>query len=185
MTKNGTSSSSSSTAPVVPASWPYTATYSFYRPHKRVQYTGDVINPVTGEITHPPSRTKQSFVAQCDINNIIKQFRQTGQIAHMSARALQGTYEDLPDPMDFQDALNIVLDSEAAFATLPSQVRARFGNDPNEFLSFMANPANQDEIIKMGLATDKRPPPPPPTPPSPSSTPSGGQKTGPAGDVTN
>lgn len=156
------------------------AKYSFYVPHARVSYTGDVVDPITGEVTHPPSMTKQSFVAECDINNIIKHFRQTGQIQHMSAKAALGTYEDLPDPVDFQTAINIVLEAEQSFATLPSHVRARFGNDPESFLAFMADPANQDEILKLGLATDKRPPPPPPPtiPPSPPPNPSGGEKNG-------
>jgi len=56
---------------------------------------------------------------------------------------------------------------KTAFATLPSHVRRRFENDPQEFLAFMADPANQDEVIKMGLATDNRPPPPEPVIPPP------------------
>lgn len=156
------------------------STRSFYVPHDReaTWYTGDVEDPITGEVTHPPSMTKQSFVAECDINNIIKQYRLTGQVRHISAKAAQGTYEDLPDPMEFQDALNVVIQSEEAFATLPSHVRDRFGNDPEQFLQFMANPSNQDEIIKLGLGKDNRPPkeapPPSPTP----QTPPTGEKTG-------
>lgn len=139
---------------------------SFYFPHKRVQYTGELINHKTGEVFTPPSRTKQSFVAECDINNIIKSFKVTGQIKHMNERAAQGAYTDLPDPIDFQEALHQVRDAQVAFATLPSHVRARFENDPGQFLDFMSNPSNQDEIIRLGLATDKRPPPTINTPPS-------------------
>lgn len=152
---------------------------SFYRPHDRAAtaYTGELLNPVTGELTKPPSRTKQSFVAECDINNILKSYSKTGQLRHVSAKAAAGAYLDLPDDLDFQTALDTVLKGETAFATLPSQVRTRFNNDPQEFLMFMADPANQEEAIKMGLATDKRPPPPPPsstppeTPPAAPTTP--------------
>lgn len=138
---------------------------SFYRPHKRVVYTGELVNHRTGEVFTPPSRTKQSFVQECDINNIIKSFKVTGQIRHMNERAAQGVYADLPDPIEFQDALHAVKEAQASFATLPAAVRSRFQNDPQSFLSFMADPANQDEIIKMGLATDTRPPPTPEPPP--------------------
>lgn len=133
---------------------------SFYYPHRRsaTWFTGEIVDPKTGELYTPPSRTKQSFVAECDINNILKQYKLTGQIRHMSARAAQGAYQDLPDPVDFQDAMNLVLAAESSFATLPAHVRARFGHDPAEFLGFIANPANQDEVIKMGLAKDTRPP---------------------------
>lgn len=131
---------------------------SFYRPHKRVQFMNELTNPITGEITRPESRTKQSFVPECDINNIIKSFKLTGQIKHINERAAQGTYADLPDSVDFQEALHLVKDARASFATLPSQVRDRFQNDPSLFLAFMGDPRNQDEIIKLGLAKDTRPP---------------------------
>lgn len=131
---------------------------SAYHPHKRVRYTGELVNHKTGEVYIPPSRTKQEFVAECDINNIIKSFKLTGQIRHINEKASLGTYADLPDPIDFQDALHAVKAAQASFATLPSHLRSRFANDPQQFLDFMSNPSNQDEIIKLGLATDRRPP---------------------------
>jgi phage internal scaffolding protein len=138
---------------------------SFYHPHQRVTFNNDLVDLNTGEVTYPPSMTKQSFLAECDINNIIKAFKVTGQIKHINERAQQGAYADLPDPQDFQEALHQVRDAQASFATLPAHVRSRFANDPAEFLAFMANPANQDEIIRLGLATDNRPPPTPDNPP--------------------
>jgi len=136
---------------------------SFHRPHKRVQYTGQLVNHITGELFTPPRRVKQAHVPECDINNILKQYSATGQIRHMSAKAAMGAYVDLPDGLDFQEAVNIVLEGEKAFSTLPSKVRDRFGNDPTAFLAFMADGSNQDEAIKLGLAT-KRVPPPAPSP---------------------
>lgn len=135
--------------------------FGFYRPHKRVQYTGTLVNHKTGEVYTPPARTKQQFVEQCDINTIVKQFTKTGQFSHISANLAKGTYADLPDPIEFQDSMNLVIQAENAFASLPSKVRSRFGNDPAEFLAFMSDPDNQDEAIKLGLATDNRPPPEP------------------------
>lgn len=130
----------------------------FYRPHKRVPYTGTLVNNATGEVYTPPARTKQQFVAECDINNILKQYKATGQLRHVSAKASAGAYADLPDSVDFQESMNTVLRAETAFATLPARLRNRFKNDPNEFLEFVADPANQKELIELGLATDKRPP---------------------------
>lgn len=148
-----------------PSSTEVARAFSFYRPHDRraTAYTGELLNPTTGELFKPPARTKQSFKAECDINTILKQYRVTGQIQHISAQAAKGAYRDLPDDVDFQSALNTVIRAEEAFASLPSKTRDRFNNDPELFLAFMADPSNQDEIIKMGLATDNRPPSPPPT----------------------
>lgn len=142
--------------------------YSFYRPHNRADtwYTGEILDEKTGVIYKPPSRTKQSFAAECDINNILKQFGKTGQLTHISSRAAQGVYRDLPDDVDFQTSLSIVQQGEAAFATLPSRVRNRFHNSPEEFLAFLADPANREEAIKLGLVIPD--PLPSPVPPAPS-----------------
>lgn len=133
----------------------------FYRPHKRVQFTNLSLDPKTGELTEMPSMTKQSFAEECDINNILKQYKQSGMLRHINARAAQGMYADLPDDNDFQNALHVVMQAENSFASLPSKVRARFHNDPAEFLGFLADPANQDEAIALGIAIDNRPPPAP------------------------
>lgn len=135
----------------------------FYRSHDRMAtaYTGEIFDPKTGEFVKPPSRTKQSFVAECDINNILKQYKASGQLRHISAKAAQGAYQDLPDEVDFQASLNVVMQGQTAFASLTSKLRNRFHNDPAEFLEFMADPANQEEAIRLGLATDNRPPAPP------------------------
>lgn len=153
------------------------AVHGFYRPHKRVSEDGAIIDPRTGELTYPPTMTKQAHRDECDINNILKQYRLTGIVRHISAKAAQGAYQDLPDPMEFQDALHMVMRAEESFETLPSSVRARFGNDPTAFLEFTSNPANAAELVELGLATrspDQEPPPPgpgaapaPSTPPAP------------------
>lgn len=140
--------------------------YSFYRPHERVYMDTEILDPVTGELVEPPSMTKQEFQAECDINNILKQYKRTGMVSHINAQAAQGRYVDLADPVDFQDAMHLVIQSENSFASLPSKVRERFNNDPAKFLEFMADPDNQDEMVKLGLATKPTPPPDPaPTPP--------------------
>lgn len=151
----------------------------FYRPHRRSDtwYTGLTADPHTGELKPAVRRVKQEFRDECDINNILKQYKLTGQIRHISAKAALGAYQDLPDPIEFQDAMNLIISSEESFSTLPAHVRDRFGNDPIQFLEFMSNPANQDEAIKLGLAKDTRepakaPPSNPPVPPAPPKEPS-------------
>lgn len=134
-----------------------TAAYSFYRPHERsaTWFTNEIQDPVTGEIRQDPSMTKQSFVDQCDLNKIMKQFNPREQARIMAMQAQGGSYDDLPDEVDYQEAQNIRIRAETAFATLPSSVRKRFDNDPGEFLAFMADPANQDEAITLGLASKR------------------------------
>lgn len=132
------------------------ATWGFYTPHQPVTEDGRMVNPHTGEVTYPPSMTKQDFVSQCDINNIIKEFSVTGQISHISAKAAQGAFIDLPADLDYQNSLNTIIRAEEAFMALPAKVRDRFGGDPAAFLAFTADPENADELVKLGI---RNPPP--------------------------
>lgn len=146
--------------------------HSFYHPHDPKK-TAFGVN-ADGEILEQVSMTKQEFLPDCDIHNILAEFKVTGQIKHLAHNAAAGVYTDLTNLPDYQTALNTVVAGEAAFASLPSRLRARFENDPAQFLEFMNDPANQDEIIKLGLAVDTRPPAPP-EPPNPPPGPTGGE----------
>lgn len=143
----------------------YRPCVGFYQPHTRhTDYRGEQVNPVTGEVTRPGTMTKQEFIAQCDINNIIKEFTLTGQVSHISAKAAQGAFLDLPEPMDLQQSLAIVERAQGAFDQLPAKVRERFGNDPVQFMEFMNNPANREEAGQLGLLKTPPVPPAPETP---------------------
>lgn len=141
---------------------------------------GEIINKKTGEVTPMPSRTKQEFRDECDINNLLKQYRPHDIAMRLAMGVRGGQYMDLPEPQDFQESSNIVIQARDAFMTLPSKVRERFGNNPEQFLKFMADPDNVDEAVRLGLAIKKpeeakadangagdKPPPSPPAPPAP------------------
>lgn len=139
----------------------------FYRKHPRVQFINPQIfdakgKPVVDKDGNPvrmPSMTKQEFVAESDINNIVKLYKKTGQINHMRLNAAKGVYADLPEIGDFHESMLLVQKANDAFASLPAHVRDRFRNNAGAFLEFMQDPGNQEEMIAMGLAKDTRPPP--------------------------
>lgn len=106
------------------------------------------------------SMTKQSFKDECDINKIMAKFQKTGVIKHYAAHA--PTYGDA-SPVDYLDALQVIATANEMFAELPSSVRKRFSNNPEEFLEFVQNPENLDECRKMGLAPPGEPSPEPKT----------------------
>lgn len=119
-------------------------------------------------------RTKQSFKDECDINNIMKKFQRTGQLPDMIRK--EPRYGDFADPVDFQDSMNLVIFAQEQFDALPAHVRERFANQPVRFLEFATNPANAEELVKMGLATKREPKPSP----EPISAKPPGKKTPPA-----
>jgi len=110
---------------------------SGYSPKTRVQLT-----------TREPSRTKQAFKAECDINTIIARFLRTGQID--MAQRLEPRYGDCTG-IEFQSAMLKVKEAQSLFSELPSAIRSRFRNEPAEFLTFIQDPNNRDEAIKLGL----------------------------------
>lgn len=123
---------------------------SLYVPHNRVGLD-------TGSDTY----VQQSFKDECDINNILAQYKQTGMISHISANASQGQYLDLPSDVDLQTSFEIVRQAETAFASLPAKVRDAFSNDPANFLAAFHNPNMAEELRSLGLLNPAAPSPAP------------------------
>lgn len=91
---------------------------------------GNVRVPKTFE---NPSRTKQEFKDQCDVNNIVANFTKTGRLDGYDAA--QAKFLDLAAlPVSYHDALNLVISAREAFAELPAEARSAYGNDVNQFL---------------------------------------------------
>lgn len=95
------------------------------------------------------SKTDQSFVEECDINTIVREFGVTGQLPDQEYRPpLEG---DFTEVVDYQTALNLVIQADAAFLSLPSATRERFNNDPAKYVAFASDPANEEEMRKFGM----------------------------------
>ena len=103
----------------------------------------------------PECETQQNMAAECDINNIMRQYQETGLLAHVNQ--YEGNYGDFTDVVDYRTACDVVIRANEMFETLPSSVRARFENDPSNFLAFVDDPANAEELVKMGLARVRDP----------------------------
>lgn len=123
----------------------------------RTPYDGSVLKSVV-DCSVEPSMTKQSFKAECDINNIMAKYYKTGLIDHVVNAQVK--YADVSKVVDYQTALNTVMEAEDSFMSLPSQIRAKFENDPTKFFDFVNNPSNLDEMVNLGLAERKPAPDP-------------------------
>lgn len=95
------------------------------------------------------TRAKQAMAAECNINNIMEKYLKTGLIDHVNEH--KGQYGDLPSAMDYHDSCNAVIAAKDAFASLPSNIRNKFDNDPGKFLEFAQNPENEDQMGELGL----------------------------------
>lgn len=109
--------------------------------------------------TDGPSLAKQSFRDECDINVMMRRYEKDQILPHVSQ--YEGRYGDFTEAVDFQTAFNVVQDAQRMFMTLPATIRARFDNDPGEFLEFATDDKNREELGKLGLLRPAVPEPGP------------------------
>lgn len=121
---------------------------SFYHPHKRVTTT-----------FRKPSRTKQEFKEDADINVIMRRFAKTGVLPQMQHQTPR--YVDAAEMPDLQTALHIIQDAQKHFMSLPANVRKEFDNDPMKYVEFAQKPENIEKLREWGLAPKPEPEPKP------------------------
>ena len=95
------------------------------------------------------SLTKQSFTDECDINSIMRKFQKTGALTHVSNHAENYGFATSED---FSSSMQLVAQATTMFEELPSSIRKQFNNEPGQFLDFVQDPANLEEMREMGLA---------------------------------
>jgi len=94
-------------------------------------------------------RVEQSHKDEVNINNIVK--RHGMDLIAKTAQLQQFTYDDNPNN-DFQETMNAILQAEKSFSSIPSDIRKKFDNDPAQFLDFIHNNDNQQQLVDWGLA---------------------------------
>ena len=95
------------------------------------------------------SLTIQSQAEDADINVMVRRFGITGQIT-TSVRVPE--YGDFMGISDYRSALHQVMEAQDNFERLQPELRARFNNDPQEFLEFATNSENIGAMRELGLA---------------------------------
>lgn len=96
---------------------------------------------------------------EADINTIVRNFGVTGKLPD---NVRVPTYGDFDLVSDYRSAIEVAREAEKSFMAMDAKVRARFENDPQQFLEFCENPSNLEEMRKLGLAV------PAPVPAAPS-----------------
>lgn len=102
------------------------------------------------------SLTDQQYKDECDVNNIIKKYLQTGSVTHVR-NAKEGVYADLTNLPSYHEAMGVVAKANEAFAEIPAAIRNRFNHNPQKLIDFLADPKNKDEAIKLGLKMPPKP----------------------------
>lgn len=94
-----------------------------------------------------PSLTDQCYIGETDINTILKRYAQ----GDSSVVRPSSIFADVSALGDFSGLLELVRKAQNDFESLPSDLRARFGNDPAALVAFLEDSTNDDEAIRLGL----------------------------------
>lgn len=104
---------------------------------------------VPTDLGSSPSLAKQSFKDECDINNIVGQFRTKGLLTHVAQG--QPKYLDVSAVPDFRAALTHVNNVRSYFMGLPADLRSEFGNDPAAFMDGLNDPETREYLATYGI----------------------------------
>ena len=128
-------------------------------------YDMDGVSRETGLECLDPSLTVQDAADEADVNTIARRFGLTGDASLLNVRA--PTYGDFTGVTTYQEALAALESAQSTFGALPAEVRERFRNDPGAFVAFCSDPANGDELVRLGLREPKADPLPTSQKPAP------------------
>jgi len=94
-----------------------------------------------------PSKTKQEYADQTDINKIIARFKATGELPIIG----EPVYADVSNFPDYREIVHQAETARNAFLQLPADIRAKFNNDPGLLLEWASDPRNQAEAVQLGI----------------------------------
>lgn len=95
-----------------------------------------------------PSRTKQSFKDECDVNVVVRKYVR-GEAVQPNLR--EPVYGDFTLATDLQSALELVADATEVFEELPSAVRKAAGNSMVQLLAMLATEDGAQALVDAGL----------------------------------
>lgn len=117
--------------------------------------------PRSRGVVYGPEETKVDQVGDgyTNVNDIMARFERmpTAEELHAAGLTSGGFYADFIGAPDYEQAVQIANAGKAQFALLPASWRAHFNHDPKQFLAFVMDPANGDQLIEMGLRKPKPP----------------------------
>lgn len=127
--------------------------------------TGEVVRVYNGRPHLRPTvdaskdgRTKSEFAKSCDLRERIRVYQERGVLPGMRSPATPENFLDLTAfPDTYHEALNLVARVGQHFASLPSEVRSKFHNDPKLYLADMEirQKASQEAAAKAaGMAAE-------------------------------
>lgn len=111
---------------------------------------------VSGLTCLKPSMTSQEFKDECNVNNILKRYAAQAQVMGVPLSELLpklGTapYGDFTNLDSFMEMKNKVARATQVFESLPSDIRAKYGNTVEGFIGALNNPDEYKFLSERGV----------------------------------
>lgn len=98
------------------------------------------------------SKTQQHFKSEADINLVMKRYNTSGLLTDPSkVPTVMPKFGDFSNVQDFHSMQNKLIEVKNYFMSLPSETRKLFDNNPQNLLSWIADPKNLKEARELGL----------------------------------
>jgi len=111
------------------------------------------------QLDHETLNTIQSAKAECDAKNIVARHKVLKGYDIFDTYKDASISDDVVDltlmPNDYVQVQNQINYAQKLFMDLPAKTRKYFNNNSREFLKFTQNPQNIDELVRLGLATQR------------------------------
>lgn len=111
-------------------------------------YDKDAASEETALRCEDPTRAKQEFKDECDINVIVERFGLTGEMPQDVRMPFNADFDGI---LSYQEALNQLIAADEAFYAFPAEIRDRFQNNPARFVDFVSDPKNIAQAHEWGL----------------------------------
>lgn len=131
----------------------------------------DVKDWPTTDCSKDPGFTVQSDAKDADINVIVARLLKGGMVPPTLGG--EPFFGDVSEIGNLADCLMVVQKADRLFMSFPANIRERFDNSPEEFVSFLSDEKNRSEAEELGIIA-KRPVPEPAVPATPAPAGAGG-----------
>ncbi len=82
-----------------------------------------------------PTRTKQSFADECNVNLIMARYASTGTVLQTINQTPR--YEEYANVDDYKSAMDLIKETERNFNCMSPEMRESFNNNPQELLDLV------------------------------------------------
>lgn len=97
-----------------------------------------------------PSRTRREFREDCNVNIIMERF--TKHAIPPKQNTVAPRFINAAAIPNLQTAMQIMIEADKAFGSLPALVRKHFDNSPIAFVEYAQNAENLEQLREWGIA---------------------------------